>query len=544
MQSKIKKDGVIYRIISLLLTGVLTFSNVINIGYANNSISSKSTISTLSSYIYSDKIEECMSYVEAELEMFKIQKETSGLIGATNGFAEIAKYATKDELLNMGEGSRVHTLFLKLRDVIFSVGNEEEKSGIVLNFAQKIYNYWCRNIEFDIFPDLYLTKGLVEYNKESSKGLASMQEDLEHIQESYEYSKENKEEAAEEAKEIDDYQQSLKDNLYEEGDKYTNENYSYGYEYKLIGNKCVLVEQRYKNGYFFEQVEKEVEKSEYINCGITDYINADNEVLINNNSSNNISKIDKEYLYEDQNKNSSLYVYYTANKDEDEPYYYSTGIRADENGMITYNQLRDSVQQLTMKIKGFYTETDEKTLFVFEGKPLVLKSSQVNYVKDDVIEILSGFETLGLDISEEKTSIYKSSMEKAIDSNGNFKITFNDTEKTLTGVHVYDDNIMIPVVDSLYILEYDVEIDKDDLNLITVKTRVDEESDKKESEVIGILNLNKKIFVDTEENTYNLTLSTKNNIWYAEINSFLGAFNYEGDYYSDSESVVITEITE
>ena len=119
--------------------------------------------------------------------------------------------------------------------------------------------------------------------------------------------------------------------------------------YKKIDNKCYKVTELTKNGNTTEVERKIVDKSEYVYCGIYDYVD------FGDGYASGHIVIDEEYINTNQNELSSYYAYYTVTNNEEAPYYYNTGIRADANSKtVSYNQLKDIFYHLAIKNKSFY----------------------------------------------------------------------------------------------------------------------------------------------------------------------------------------------
>ena len=154
--------------------------------------------------------------------------------------------------------------------------------------------------------------------------------------------------------------------------------------YKKIDNKCYKVTELTKNGNTTEVERKIVDKSEYVYCGIYDYVD------FGDGYASGHIVIDEEYINTNQNELSSYYAYYTVTNNEEAPYYYNTGIRADANSKtVSYNQLKDIFYHLAIKNKSFTIDSNSKSLYIFDGKPIVLNQTvDDSYSQKDIDRLL------------------------------------------------------------------------------------------------------------------------------------------------------------
>ena len=180
-------------------------------------------------------------------------------------------------------------------------------------------------------------------------------------------------------------------------ESYIEETYNISTYYKAIDNRCYKIKEITQNGITKEVDRVLVDKSEYIYCGIYDYTN------FGDGYSSGQTIIDEDYLENDQNQDSSYFVYYTTTNNDKAPYYYNTGIRASADGKtISFNQLKDSMYHLALKNKSFTTDSNNESLYIIDGKPVVLrKTVDDTYTQKDIDRILAPFNNLHIKIMKD-----------------------------------------------------------------------------------------------------------------------------------------------
>lgn len=94
-------------------------------------------------------------------------------------------------------------------------------------------------------------------------------------------------------------------------------------------------------------------------------------------------------------------VYYTLNKDQKEPIYQDSGISLSSKKTVTYSQMQDILYCIVLKMdKSYLIEDTDKFLFIAEGKPLVIENKKSEFTKEEIINLLEQFKTIGLKVSK------------------------------------------------------------------------------------------------------------------------------------------------
>lgn len=340
---------------------------------------------------------------------------------------KISKSISNDTIKNSLE---LEILFNSIRNECYTLETIDEQEYFVKMFAEEIFLGWKYDKNIEHFKDHFLINGLINYNKNR---LINIQERLDYLTYVIEFYNKygdpypeqniipevsmppgNPEDYPEDPpinfpfdEPDDDFHEDIEvigpnyggntsgpdygtidDNIIKEEDL---SSVSY---YKGVGDKCYKVTESYKDNMITKTDTIEVDKSEYVYCGIYEYSD------FGDGYSSGHTEIDKEYISNNQNESSSYMVYYTVTNNKKAPYYYNTGIRAEENSKtISYNQLRDAFYQLAIKNKSFTADANDKSLYIFDGKPLVLrKTIDDAYSQTDINRLLNPFEELGIKI--------------------------------------------------------------------------------------------------------------------------------------------------
>jgi hypothetical protein len=351
---------------------------------------------TLKNYKYSDSVEDAILGIETAInvskEMDTEEMVLTCLLKASGFIKEMGASATNEDMKHMGKGSRAYNIVVSLRNALYARKNSEQKIETLQNIAYSTYDGFVKNAKSIDYVEYILIDCLMRYNNNSNVNIASMNECYEELYRRYINMLNNFVMYA-------DYDLTEVElpPLYSDG--YTAEsinlNMGYSFEYKAVGNKCLYVQTTYLNDKIIEKKESEVEKADYAYCGIDDYTIYPDDT----DNPNTGIVVDYDYIYGNQNEDSDKYVYYTITKNENTPYYYNSGIKTTEDGELSFNQLRDSIYQMSIKLKGKSIDTNEKSLFIFEGKPLVIHDRAEDlFTQYEVESILDEFETIGLKI--------------------------------------------------------------------------------------------------------------------------------------------------
>lgn len=131
-----------------------------------------------------------------------------------------------------------------------------------------------------------------------------------------------------------------------------------------------------------------------------------------------------ELIEENKNILSNLTLHYTVTKATDEVYYYDTGIRVNEEGTATYQQVKDVLYQLALRADGYLTDDKGKFLIVVEGKPILIKEVKDSYSKKEIEEMFDGFKEVDMRIMETRIGT-TASLEEQIVSGQAQKVTLD-----------------------------------------------------------------------------------------------------------------------
>lgn len=498
----------------------------------------------------SEAINKLLSNIEYNLNKYNSSKNLLHLEKSMELFGEIAVVSIEDDLEYFEGETVVYSFFDNIRASIYGISDRNVSGEYLVNFAREILFGWRKNKISEIFPENYLVIGLVEYNEDK---IESVQPILNYLKASYHYMINNMEEDTDsedlpEIEEEPDYiikplppgygnegDSSTDDSEDESQDDINNDdlnpelsddNFTIDTYYKNKGGSCVLVERKYKDGYLFEQKEKSVPKEDYVYCGIYDYIFDGVESTINNNSG---VILDKDYILNNQNEDSDRFIFYTITKNEVLPYYYNSGIRASSNSSVSYNQLKDALYQVAIQIRGFSTDSNDKSLFIVDGAPVVLTSEKDIYSKEEIEGLLDSFERVGLKV-EKELNTSSNGLKDAINNGDVITIKYKDKEFALSNLDIKDTTVLAPIQEIVGYFEYKTEISKNQL-IIT----------KKDYELK--LTLNKKEYsLNGKEGEFKTIVTKKGNEWYAEIGKIMELIGYDIKWDSEGLYFEVLEI--
>lgn len=499
----------------------------------------------------SEAINKLLSNIEYNLNEYNSSKNLLHLEKSMELFGEIAVVSTKDDLEYFEGETVVYSFFDNIRASIYGISDRNVSGEYLVNFAREILFGWRKNKISEIFPENYLVMGLVEYNEDK---IESVQPILNYLRTSYHYMINNMEENTDsedlpEIEEEPDYTikplppgygnegDSSTDNSEDESQDDTNNddsntelsdnNFTIDTYYKNKGGSCVLVERKYKDGYLFEQKEKSVSKEDYVYCGIYDYIFDGVESTINNNSG---VIFDKDYILNNQNEDSDRFIFYTITKNEVLPYYYNSGIRASSNSSVSYNQLKDALYQVAIQIRGFSTDSNDKSLFIVDGAPVVLTNEKDIYSKEEVEGLLDSFERVGLKVEKELTTS-SNGLKDAINNGDVIIIKYKDKEFTLSNLNIKDTIVLAPIQEIVGYFGYKTEIIKNQLIVTKEDYKLKLTLNKKEYDLNGKVGEFKTI------------VTKKGNEWYGEIGKIMELIGYDIKWDSEGLYFEVLEIS-
>lgn len=212
-----------------------------------------------------------------------------------------------------------------------------------------------------------------------------------------------------------------------------------------------------------------------------------------------------------QNSNHSLQ--FTLDKTKESPYYYNSGIKVSTDMTATYTQIKDVLQQIAIKTKGYLIEDKDKLLFIAEGKPLVVKNKEAEFTENEINSILKSFKNIGLTVreirDEENTPIEDKINEETIK-----EITILGEKVTLKSTPIVQDGILqLPVDEIATKLGFDIK--KSQTAYILTKDDVKVEYE------IGT----KNVTINDTKKIMSTASQLKDNTFYAEMNLVLNAIN-------------------
>lgn len=453
---------------SLILTTNITPVLALNIDKTENQNISKISFNEGK---YSLEVVTELKIAISKLELYEKEKDIKYLRESIDVFSNIPVYMTKSDSDNASSGEGFDDIFFKIRDYIYALDDNIQHTNIIY-FGEKIFLGWRLNKSVTTYSQKYLNRELVEYNKGRN---SKAQPRLDYLKDLCEYFKINPDLNFDSGIVPDinidkpskpnkptrpnkpvgnptnpDYNfkpNAPKPTNPSEGGNTPDKNFSPFYngnfiDYKKKENKCYRVSVSYKEGKEVSRRETLVPKSDYVKCGIYDYVHSNIKRPMGN------TLIDKDYIEDDQNLDSKYSIYYTVNKNSSNPYYYDTGIKTSaKDNTVSYNQLKDALYQLSIKADGYAVIDNEKSLIVIEGKPVVVKKEKDSYSKNEVERLLNSFSKAGLKIMESSAE-KQYSLENSLIS-GEVKTVKIDGEKfdLSSPALLMNNTVMIPIED-------------------------------------------------------------------------------------------------
>ena len=408
--------------------------------YADNSLIDLTNIYDDGEYVY--KPSKQVTFIEA-VEDFKISldkyKETNDIKDLKDAICRFGEVPKVSKIVNntlLKNSMELNTYFKELRAFCYDLSNESEREECVVLLAEETFLGWKYKKDATYFRDEFLIENIINYNKSK---MPSIQAKLNYLIKVIRYYddfydpypglniipdvyfgnkyKTDTDNFPDEDDVIPPNQGIVFDKDTTDDDKYKDgptieppdsdtdsgvnktpvTDNTLVSSYKKEGNKCYKVEYEYVNGKKNEKRKTLADKSDYSYCGIYDYINFA--------SSSNNARIDKDYLLENQNKESEYFLYYTINANSKKPYYYNSGIRADKNNKtLSFNQLRDGIYQMMSQVNAFAIDDNSKSLYILNGKPIVIrKGGSDAYTESDINNMLKNYPMFKVKIQKEST---------------------------------------------------------------------------------------------------------------------------------------------
>lgn len=244
-------------------------------------------------------------------------------------------------------------------------------------------------------------------------------------------------------------------------------NFDYSFtdsEYVIENGVCYKVKRyRDKDGTIVRTEREKITEA----CAIKDNVNDEEKITLEEHNAQNQVDLRLEVWnslqVNDLNDLNDNTIQFTINKNSAKPYYYDTRIKASSNDTITFNQLKDALQQMKSKTKIYLLEDKSRLLLVAEGKTLLVIEKKEEFTSDEIYNLLNKFEKIGLKIDEKK-SLEETSLDEIVSNVES--ITFKGKEVTLNKKPILKDNILqLPIEEVAKIMGYDVEDLKDKLVL-------------------------------------------------------------------------------
>lgn len=394
--------------------------------------------------------DEILTQIKNNISLYEENKNLIHLQNAIETFGKIPKIAESINNDTIKNSEDLNNIFEIIKLYCYNLDSTSNKDYYVQMFAEKIFLGWKYNKEIIYYKDVFLIDGLVSYNRGKLSNIQSRLDYLEYLTKYYiEYGDPYPEH--ETIPEISLPEPPLPDIDEDNGNNGGNNssgsnngnindnnnnvskpdiNTDYIYDnvvkFEKSGTKCYKVEETYKNGVKVTSKKTLADKSDYVQCSIYDYVNFGSNIL------SPVVKIDKEYIYNNQNTDSDYFVYYTITKKDKVPYYFNSGIRAKtEDISISYNQLSDILYQIVIRKEAFNVKSNTKSLFVIDGKPIVLdKNKKSNYTKTHIENMLNEYPDLGIKIMKNKEfkNILNEYNEENLERNYIKNITIDDEE--------------------------------------------------------------------------------------------------------------------
>lgn len=508
--------------------------------------------------------DELLTQIENDINLYKQHNDILYLNNAVSLFGKIPKLSKSLSNDIVKESKKLDELFYSIRLYCYNLDSISERESSVKMLAEGIFLGWKYDKTLTYYKDTFLIEGLIKYNLGRIPNIQSRLDYLEFVTNYYiengdpypehdtipeismpeetppivdddiDYGEEEEGEHNN-GSNSEDNNQSNPDNNQDKPNNDTNNSkddiYDTVIKFKKSGNDCYKVEETYKNGKIVDSKKVLANKSDYSQCSIYDYINFGSNIVKPS------VEIDKDYLYNNQNEDSEYFAYYTVTKNDKTPYYFNTGLRANSiDESLSYNQLSDTLYQLTIKIGAFNVKSNSKSLFVIDGKPIVLnKNTNPNYTKEYVENMLNEYPKLGIKIM--KNSEYRSSVEEYHSENTNRRYLNNII---IDEVEVSEDNIAW--INSNDIINISTQVIAE---LLGASTQATEDSliiTKGNVEII-IYNNKKEYYINGESSSFLEKAYKDNNMHISELADIPEKLGYSVDIDLDRNELIFKKIT-
>lgn len=97
-----------------------------------------------------------------------------------------------------------------------------------------------------------------------------------------------------------------------------------------------------------------------------------------------------------EEKESSITIQYTLNKQNETPRYEDTGIRISEDGIMTYKQARDALEVIAIQAKGRFVDDKTQALALLEGRLLVVREKDFPFRAETFVSLFDDMKRVGV----------------------------------------------------------------------------------------------------------------------------------------------------
>lgn len=403
--NKIKKNALILGLVlSQLNTSLIFATNIVDQEVVEEEFVSKLIYND--ELIYSDKVFNLLSISEKLLYDYTKNGDISLLKKSIDAFCSTTTLLDLEYENELHLDKNFNTIFNEIRDEIYKISDIDIQSSLINYYGEKIFIGWRKNKNIAVFRDSFLNIGLFIFNEDKN---AKSQPRLEYLRklsiyfttnpdldsESDEIPDENNYPPKEDNDETlipgDDIEDVvLPEIIPDKDDSIIEDNSnelainSFFTEYIRVNNSCIQKVTFYNNGIPILIQEHNIPKSDYVKCGIYNYVHS-------NTLGSNIV-VDNDYINTNQNEDSEYTIHFSINKSSKYPYYFNTGIRVNQSDLsASNNQLKDALYQLSIQSEGFSVTSNNKFLAIVEGKPIVLNKSKETYSKVEIETLLKSF---------------------------------------------------------------------------------------------------------------------------------------------------------
>lgn len=553
------------KLLKVLLVGLIlqqtsttSIYAITNTSVQNTKTTSNKQVEDDGNLIYSNEVFNLLLKSESLLKEYREKKDITILKKSIDTFCSTTTLLFFDEETDSSKlynDQNFRLLFYDIRDEVYSISNQNTQASVITYYGEKVFIGWRKNKSVTIFKDLFLKIGLVDYNKDKN---SASQDRLDYLKELTIYfgqnidldsdsdlipnkdnyppkddfikppsnsnnggsgngsNNDNNDDITNKPSDTPNSDNSTSDS---DSDTYINE--SFFTEYINRNNSCYAQTTIYRDGVPISATETLLDKSDFVKCGIYNYVHS-------NNITTNDVLIDNNYINTNQNEDSEYTIHFTINKTSKNPRYYNTGIKADSSNLsVTYNQLKDALYQLSIKKEGFSITSNNKFLCIVDGQPIVIKKSVETYSKVNVEQLLNSFTNLEFKIMKP--------VESSPNSLGNYLENEKIKSFIFNGKTINLNNAFILIDQQLYAPINEI------AKLLGLSTSVDDKNLTISNKTINLkLSANSKsYYIGRNEKVFTSSPILQNSQIYASLETVLSEFGYDVIWDSESEELTI-----